>query len=240
MLETFKRRLLALLRAAFSVAVALAVIAAFLVFYPDSPLPEEWDPNRPLVVSEPVTVLTPWKLRAALGQGEACMTALARAAQFERKPDFEKSAQCHIRDQVALSRVGGARLSTVDTRCQVALRMAMWLEHGIQPAAERHFGQSVTRVHHMSSYNCRAIRNSTRVSTHASANSIDIGGFTLQDGRRISLLEAWDGADPAASAFLRDVRDSACDWFRVTLGPDYNALHANHFHLQHTGWGLCR
>ena len=78
------------------------------------------------------------------------------------------------------------------------------------------------------------------MSTHATADAIDITGFTLEDGRKITLLEGWDSEDPAVSGFLRDVRDSACDWFRVTLGPDYNALHADHFHLQNTGWGACR
>lgn len=244
MMDRLKRRLLALLRAAFSVAVALAVLAGFLVFYDNSPLPDAWNPRVPLEVRDPVTPVTSWKLKQALSGGEQCLAALDNAAEFTPMADFEHSAQCHIRSQVALQGVAQAQVSEVNTRCQIALRMAMWMEHGIAPAAERHFGQGVARVHHLSSYNCRQIRTSSgtvaRMSTHATADAIDITGFTLENGRKITLLQDWDGNDPAASAFLRDVRDSACDWFRVTLGPDYNALHADHFHLQHTGWGSCR
>jgi len=239
MLKSWKRRLLALIQAAFSVAILLAGLAVFLVVYPDSPLPEEWNPNTSLVVTEPVTLLTRWKLVRALGDGEACVEALQTAGEFTAKPDFEHSAQCHIRDQVALRGLGGAAFREVETRCQVALRTAMWLEHGIKPAAQLHFGQGIARVAHQSSYSCRPIRNSTRISTHASADAIDIRGFELTDGRRITLLDGWNSADEATSAFLRETRDTACDWFRVVLGPDYNRLHADHFHLQHTGWGLC-
>ncbi|MEO1365313.1 MAG: extensin family protein, partial [Pseudomonadota bacterium] len=92
-------------------------------------------------------------------------------------------------------------------------------------------------------YNCRQMRTSsgtaTRMSTHATADSIDISGVTLSDGRSLRLINGWPAAD-ARAPFFRDLRDSACMWFRVTLGPDYNRLHADHFHLQHTGWGLCR
>ena len=43
-----------------------------------------------------------------------------------------------------------------------------------------------------------------------------------------------------AAAFLQAARDGACDWFSLTLSPDYNSLHEDHFHLQSRGWGLCR
>ena len=77
------------------------------------------------------------------------------------------------------------------------------------------------------------------MSTHATASAIDISGFDLTDGTRIRLLKDWDESD-AKAQFLRDVRDTPCDWFGTTLGPDYNAAHADHFHLQNWGWGTCR
>ena len=46
-------------------------------------------------------------------------------------------------------------------------------------------------------------------------------------------------ASPEA-AFLRDVRDGACDWFDIVLGPDYNAAHADHFHFDRGGGRICR
>jgi hypothetical protein len=37
--------------------------------------------------------------------------------------------------------------------------------------------------------------------------------------------------DPQAQAFLRDVDNGACGDFTTVLGPGYNFLHYNHFHL---------
>ncbi|MEP5731291.1 MAG: extensin family protein [Sulfitobacter sp.] len=210
---------------------------------PETPLPDAWNPTKPLHVTHEYTPLTQWKLTRALNDRQACLAALGTGAQITSLPDFGASAQCHIKPQVRLSAVGQSSLNPVNTRCQTALRMAMWEHHGIQPAAQAHLGAAVGRVAHFSSYSCRAIRtpkgSTTRMSTHATADAIDVSGFILDDGREISLKRDWNG-DATTAAFLRDVRDSACEWFRVTLSPDYNTLHADHFHLQHTGWGLCR
>jgi len=65
-----------------------------------------------------------------------------------------------------------------------------------------------------------------------------ITGFQFEDGRRLRLIDDWDGGG-AEAEFLRQARDGACTWFATTLGPDYNALHADHFHLQSRGWGTC-
>lgn len=211
--------------------------------HPQTPLPTAWNPIKPLEITDRFTPLTSWKMTRALATPEACLEALETGAIFESLPDFEESAQCHIRPQIALKGVGAARVKTFKTRCQTALRMAMWERHGIQPAARRHLNAEVREITHFSSYNCRQMRTTDgsppRMSTHATANAIDISGFVMSDGSRLSLVNDWDGPAPKA-AFMRDVRDSACEWFRVTLGPEYNALHADHFHLQHTGYGLCR
>ncbi len=243
-MSRFTRRLLSFLGAAFSVAVLGIAVAAYLVFYPDSPLPDAWNPTKPLIVSDPVNPVTRWKLKQSLTRADQCISVLESTAVFRSQPDFEHSEQCYIRDQIVLRGVAGTDLAEVNTRCQIGLRMAMWMRHGIEPAAQRHFGQSVARIHHQSSYNCRTINTgggpSNRMSTHATADAIDVTGFTLNNGRKLMLIDGWNSQDAAEAAFFRDVRDSACDWFVVTLGPDYNALHADHFHLQNTGWGACR
>ena len=46
-------------------------------------------------------------------------------------------------------------------------------------------------------------------------------------------------ANPKA-AFLRQVRDGACRSFAAVLGPDYNAAHRNHFHLDRGPYQVCR
>ena len=77
------------------------------------------------------------------------------------------------------------------------------------------------------------------MSQHATANAFDIAGFELADGRAVNLLSHWDGKGPEAQ-FLREVRDGLCEWFNVTLSPDYNALHADHFHVDMGPYLSCR
>ena len=116
----------------------------------------------------------------------------------------------------------------------------MWEQHDLQPSAQELFRSSLSQIDHIGSYNCRRIRGSSnRWSTHATADAIDVSGFRLEDGTRLKLIDDWDDGGPKGE-FLRRARDSACDWFRVTLSPDYNSLHADHFHIQSSGWGLCR
>ena len=89
-----------------------------------------------------------------------------------------------------------------------------------------------------------------RLSEHARANALDVAAFTLQGGRRISVLGDWQAAaapaaPPAAeadpkAAFLRQVRDGACQGFAAVLGPDYNAAHRDHFHLDRGPYRACR
>jgi hypothetical protein len=212
------------------------------VALPGGPVPTEWNPFEPLDIAAPASPLTRYKLARAT-QGEACLQVLEMAdVEIAPLPPFESSEQCHIRNRVELSSVRGVEIAPVETACATALRTALWVRHGLQPAAEEIFGTGIDRLHHLSSYNCREIRTLSgsggRMSTHATADAIDITGVTLSDGRRVTLLKDWDEGDKGE--FLRAARDSACDWFVTALGPDFNDLHRDHFHLQTRGWGLCR
>ena len=79
----------------------------------------------------------------------------------------------------------------------------------------------------------------TGLSAAASANALDIAGFRLADGQRIDLVRDWQG-EGAKARFLREVHTGACDSFNTVLGPDYNAAHRNHFHLDMGFWQICR
>jgi hypothetical protein len=132
------------------------------------------------------------------------------------------------------------------TSCAMAAGVALWERDIVQLAAIEHFGSPVVRIHHAGSYACRRLygRAEGGFSEHATANAFDVTGFTLADGRAISVLRDWKREGPAA-AFLRDVRDGGCRLFATVLSPDYNAAHADHLHLDQaergiSGWGLCR
>ena len=224
-------------------AAVFGSAAALLIWHPETPLPPEWNPTEPLEIRAPLTALTGWKMQRAAATESACLAVLDGEPVQSLPPLEVDDPDCGIDPRVRVSGVGRAAVAPVETTCAVALRLAMWERHGLQPAAEGLLGSSVARIEHQSSYSCRTIRTigggSGRMSLHATAEAIDVKGFVLSDNRRISLLDAWDGGGPEA-AFLRAVRNSSCTWFATTLGPDYNALHGDHFHLQSRGWGLCR
>mgnify|MGYP003632355300 CR=1 FL=1 len=95
------------------------------------------------------------------------------------------------------------------------------------------------------SYSCRRVygREEGRWSEHATADAVDVAGFRLEDGTQVSVLRDWDDGGPK-SAFLREVRNGACDLFATVLSPDYNAAHRDHLHLDQAergekGWRMC-
>ena len=78
-----------------------------------------------------------------------------------------------------------------------------------------------------------------RRSEHATANAIDISGFRLADGTRISVRRDWNG-ERKKSQFLRAVHQRACGYFRVALSPDFNRAHHDHFHFDRGFLWTCR
>ncbi|WP_289042891.1 extensin family protein [uncultured Aliiroseovarius sp.] len=234
---------LSVLSAIFSAAL-FGLLGLWLLLRPDGPLPDHWNPTKRLTIAAPVTIVTRFQMMRALGDVAECRAVLDQAGvAFAPMPDLEVDENCGIEGRGQLTGLTGSRLNRVETRCATALRLAMWEHHVVQPVAQDLLGTSVSAITQIGSYNCRKMRTSRgsdgRWSSHAKANAIDITGVRLADGRRLTLLNDWDGNGPEA-AFLRQIWRGSCDWFRLVLGPDYNQLHADHFHLENTGWGFCR
>jgi hypothetical protein len=108
-----------------------------------------------------------------------------------------------------------------------------WLADVVQPAALARFGAPVAQIDSMGSYNCRGMNNQigARLSEHSFGNAIDIGGFELADGRKITLVRDWSHGDPQTRAFLHDVHNGACGHFTTVLSPGSNPFHYNHIHV---------
>lgn len=217
-------------------------------------VPERWNPWAPLRIDDPPNMLTRFKLERASADDAACREVLAQA-QLRTTPLEDRSTGegCGFDNAVRISRTSVAVGEPFALSCRAALSLAMWERHALQQAAERHLGSPVARIEHFGSYSCRNLygREGGRRSQHATADAFDIGGFVLEDGRRIRVLGDWDsgvgvGEDAAAAqpaseaAFLRELRDGACDWFDTVLGPDYNAAHADHFHFDRGRARICR
>ncbi|WP_037314798.1 extensin family protein [Ruegeria halocynthiae] len=243
-----RRRFLHLAASLFFTVVALLIIVGgggwWVLSHPQSPVPSHWNPLRDLTVRAPVTPITTYQLQRALGDEAQCRAALSAAGvTFAPMDDLVVDPNCGIAGRGLLSRLVTARVAAVETSCTTTLRLAMWEHHVVQPAARDVLGTDVRALHHLGSYNCRRMRTAqgqdSGWSSHATADAIDIISLDLEDGRKLTLLSDWAVPGPQAE-FLRRINQGACDWFRVVLGPDYNRLHADHFHLQGPGWGFCR
>jgi hypothetical protein len=182
---------------------------------------------------------------AALGRHETlCKKALSQPALVaEPINDRVSEKGCGWRNAVRVERAANARSRVSELTCEAAVAMAMWMTHSVQPAARQHFGVEVTNVQIGGGYACRNIIGSPLFklfrSQHASANAIDVFGFTFADGRSVSLKKDWAG-DSNSAKFLKQVRSDACFYFRVVLSPDYNAAHKDHFHLDRGTFKACR
>lgn len=177
---------------------------------------------------------------------QQCFADLSRAeVRFSPLPDRDYGSGCVVLGAVQLLDIGTPVSGLKAIRCPVARALVGWVRHGVRPAARQILGSEVVRIDSYGTYACRGIIGGSagsagRVSEHGLANAVDIGGFTLADGRRIVLERDWNSTDPQVREFLRIVHRSACRRFVTTLGPDYNAAHRNHFHLDMGGRPLCR
>jgi len=199
----------------------------------------QWNPWLPLDMTLPDSAVQDWKVARARSDPALCVAAMERVASVSALPDFTPSPTCGIEGGVVLASLGAARLDPLKTRCALAMDLFRWEQESVRPAALDLLGSDVGRIEHFGSYSCRKIAGSRRWSRHSRAEAIDIAGFRLTDGRHVTLLRGWDG-DADERAFLRQIRDGACEIFGGVLSPDYNAAHADHFHFDFSPWGFCR
>ena len=208
-------------------------------------------PWTPLDLSQPIGAFTGRKLVALRGDAEQCRTLLSRSGvAYTALPPRDAAGQCGYQDGIRL-RSGGAldiayRPTGLGTSCPVAAALALWEWNVVQAAAIEHLGSKVAAIDHFGSYNCRRIygRSEGSWSEHSTANAVDIAGFRLEDGRRLTIIGDWDDRG-GKGRFLRAVRDGACPLFATVLSPDYNAAHRDHLHFDQAergamGWRGCR
>ena len=207
-------------------------------------------PWTELRLDDPIGVFTLRKLVSLADEPAKCRALLAQAGAGDTPVPARRAVDnCGYDNGIRLAGAEGeASLapSGVVTSCPVAAAMVVFERQVVQPAAVRNFGRRVTAISHSGSYSCRRLygRAEGSFSEHAAANAIDIAGFRLADGSSVSVLRDWPLNGPKGR-FLRDVRDGSCRIFSTALSPDYNAAHADHFHLDQarrglSGFSLCR
>lgn len=175
----------------------------------------------------------PWRSpeeRACLASGIVRQTAFVHARSALGGPSV-----CGAEIPFEMSAADNGRVElkpAASLRCPMIPQIDRWVKEVVEPAARYNFRQELVGLTVLASYSCRPMNNveGAMISEHAYANAIDIGGFTLANGETISVERGWNGS-PREQAFLRVAHDGACEYFTTVLGPNYNSLHSNHFHL---------
>ena len=221
---------------------ALIVLVAAAVLAAGWRPPYHYNPWAALDLRAEPDWLTRFRLYRLGRAPDQCLAALERSgASFTSVPDKQAPDGCGWQHGVMLRSTGMARLErpTVVT-CPLAASLVMLDLHVLQPSAQAAFGSGVSTVEHVGSYNCRAVKgdDGSALSSHAQARAIDVTGFRLKNGDDITVARDW--RRPSGGPFLHDAQAQACSYFGMVLGPDYNAAHAGHFHMQAGSAGWCR
>jgi hypothetical protein len=206
-------------------AVLLLLLASCI------PSPRGRESRQPIVVRE-----TPEKYRQ-------CLADIGQlGAKVEALPDRVFPNGCTATSSVKMVAIGIPVTNLGAVKCSMAVPFVEWVQQAVQSAARDRLGTSVTRIESFGSFACRPVNNveGGKLSEHGRANAVDIGGFVLADGRRISVKQGWNGPDADARAFLRQVHAAACRRFAIVLGPEANAFHQDHLHFDMGSGRYCR
>ncbi|WP_437307820.1 extensin-like domain-containing protein [Sorangium sp. So ce388] len=186
-----------------------------------------------------------WNYIAAAA-GADCRDALKSVgARFQAIQDTAKPNKkgCGIPHGVLLTRgpTGIVYSPPLQIDCSLALRLAD-IERVIQEEAEAHLSSPIARISTLGSYACREVVGRMRpwsegLSEHSFGNAFDIARFTPKRGRAISVLRDYVLRDKEPSTreghFLRSVtrRLRADGAASRVLGPDFDASHRDHLHV---------
>ena len=182
------------------------------------------------------------QMQGLLHDQTSCRAALDHASELSYSPlaDTADNTGCGFTDVVQLNRMPVAFNGAPQVTCSVAAALYWW-QRDLQTIAAFELHTSIRKIDQEGSFACRNVDHAAfgPRSEHATANAIDIDAFETADGRRITVAADWGKPTPEGR-FLHAARDSACSVFGEVLSPDYNRLHAAHFHLDEAAWMICR
>ncbi len=223
--------LLAVPAVAFSLAVYLGMLR----------LPPNLTPWGVIDIEQPPGPFVRMQINGLALAQDQCLVTLAKSdLEYKRIANRPVRNGCGLSNGVSITRSNVPYNGGVMASCPMAAALYVY-ERVLQDAARQELGSELTRIHHVGTYACRNINGAAggRRSQHATANAIDVSAFSLADGRKVSVLRDW-GADTPEGRFLEQVRDHGCVLFNTVLGPEYNARHRDHFHLDLGRTRICR
>lgn len=194
---------------------------------PDGTLPEAAEPEPAAPAEPPAPPRVYQTACPAVLNGDAIAEALP--------PVSEKS--CGLQSPLALSAVtaNGRQIpfnGPVTTDCGMATALPGWIGD-VDRFLLATENTRIAKVNVGTGYMCRNVNNGAtgNLSFHAFGDAVDVMGFTLEDGRTIDVKTAWPGTVPDGSKLIRFAHDAACTRFTTVLGPEADAQHQDHLHL---------
>ena len=143
-------------------------------------------------------------------------------------PITAKVSGCGVAEPVKVTEVAGIRLSQAAIMdCTTAAALHTWVERGVKPNFRK---TPVVELKVAGHYVCRTRnhKKGAKISEHGKGRAIDISGFTLANGKTISILKGWRGDYGKA---IRAAHKAACGPFGTTLGPGSDGYHEDHLHF---------
>jgi len=205
-------------------------------------MPERAPPislRRPSIASKPLGPPPPpetWSAEKIAQARKQCTSLInTDSHQFQTREPI-KEGVCGAPAPIRLSAIKLDR--TIEIRpaatvtCPLAKALERWMREVIQPQAKALLDNEIIALVNVASYDCRPRNNNpdSRMSYHAFAEALDIAAFITRDGKWIRLIDNWEEDTPRA-AFMKAVHKGACTIFGTVLGPDADAAHKSHFHL---------
>ncbi|MHA1536197.1 MAG: extensin family protein [Alphaproteobacteria bacterium] len=183
-------------------------------------------------------------LRPSLSDEQRLARLRAAGVVFRKVADQTGRRGCRIRNSIEITEVAGVALSKPSiVTLALAERFEVWVRQTLVPAAREELDSKVAKLWVFGTYSCRFARGRKwggvrrRLSQHAYANAIDIGGMWLANGDLINIRKDWRRR--GRRVFLRRIALKGCDVFSVALTPDYDWVHRNHFHFDAAAHKLC-
>ncbi|MDF2692299.1 MAG: extensin-like protein [Labilithrix sp.] len=215
----------------------------------ESPEVPEPAPSTVNTSSEEEPLVDAWTL-AAREDGEACRKELAsagfkfRASGDKAQPD---KSGCGIPHPVLVFR--GPTGITYDPPITVDCSLARALgsvERIVQEEASTHLHSRIVRIGNLGGYACRPrnFRKGASLSAHSFGSAVDVASFQPEKGMP-AVIDRDYGEPKRPSPPQEDRRRFLHAVFgrlrheadlTYAVGPDFNAIHHNHFHLDRGGW----
>ena len=154
-------------------------------------------------------------------EGSVCGVPAIKGSEIS--PIGSNVGGCGVAEAVAITSVGGVRLSqTATVDCSIAKALNSWVNEVAQPA----FDGKLAEVRVAAHYICRSRNNvkGAKISEHGRGRAIDIAAFILTDGQVLTVKENYN-------KLLKRIYKAACPYFKTTLGPGSDGYHEDHFHF---------